>query len=479
MTNTTPIMTSIEGSTALRRGITITSISMLIALSGLAGCSKSDDAQAAVKQAGRSFTSIAAGDSTAARPFNEQTYKETEDLVAGFAGSENGFAEAAAVTLAISKLGQASLASQDASTAETAALHEARVIRGMINEWLTMNAIALAADQFDPSQEIAEIDKIIKLREDDIQHHTTLFDRINSEIAEIDSIIADLSAKSDEERNVAGGLELQMPRVSATEAAQIAERVREHTLRADQFELEAMRNEGVVGQLRPGAREIQLNVEKANSQITLLRAARNELNDRAQTSRNNARDAEQATNESTNRINDAVAQYAQLRSNEVESANQKAISTTRASISALRDANSALKEISSLTKASAQQTLAECYSRQAIGFGEEAILYHALAEAGIQGDWTSRVESARASQAEAHEASQDAYQGAASALRGARIRGDEGDKIEATAARLDLLGGVEPEPEFEDDYESDEEYYDDEDTQTADDEETDPAKDED
>jgi len=451
---------------------------MLIALSGLAGCSKSDDAQAAVKQAGRSFTSIAAGDSTAARPFNEQTYRETEELVAEFAGSENGFAEAAAVTLAISKLGQASLASQDASAAETTALHEARVIRGMINEWLTMKAIALAADQFDPSQEIAEIDKIIRLREDDIKHHSNLFDRINSEIAEIDTIIVDLSAKSDAERNEAGGLELQMPRVSATEAARIAERVREHTLRADQFELEAMRNEGVVGQLRPGAREIQLNVEKANSQIALLKSARNELNERSVTSKKNARDAEQATNESTNRINDAVAHYAELRSNEVESANQKAISTTRASISALRDANSALKEIASLTKASAQQTLAECYSRQAIGFGEEAILYNALAEAGIQGDWASKVDTARSSETEALEASHEAFQSAASALRGARIGGDEGEKIEATAVRLDRLGGVEPEPEYEDDYESDEEYYEDEEeSQASDDEET--AEDED
>ena len=459
MSNNTPSNTSLT----LRKGTKITTISLMLAMSGLAGCSRSDDAKAAVKQAGRSFTSIAVGDSTAARPFAEKTYRETENDVSQYAGPESGFSQAAAVTVAISKLGQASLYSLDASAAETTALHKARVIRGMINEWLVMNAIAQAAGQFDPSQEIAEIDKIINLRKDDIKQYSAQLDQIDSQIKQIEQVIADLREKSDSERNEAGGLELQMPRVSATEAARIAERVREHTLRADQFELEAIRNEGVVGQLRPGAREVQLNVEKANSQIALLESARNELNERSTLSKQDAQEAANATAESTKRIQDAANDYAQYRSSEVESANQKAISTTRASISALRDANSKLKDVSSLTKASAQQTLAECYSRQAIGFGEEAILYHALDEAGIPGDWTSKEQAALEAQTEALEASHDAYQGAASALRGARrIRGEEGDKLEATAVRLDRLGGIEPEPEFEEDYGSDDESNEDE-----------------
>jgi len=457
-----------DTSAQLSRTLTIISASALIAFSGMAGCSKSDDAQAAVKQAGRSFSSIAAGDPTAAESFSHKTYQDTENLVKEFAGSENGYAEAAAVTLSMAKLGQASLASQQASSVEIDALQRARIIRGMINEWLTMSAIAQAAGQFDPTAELTEISNIIAMRRDDIKQYQSNLVQVQSEIAEIDALIVDLRSKSEAERYESGSLELQMPRVSATEAAQIVVRVREHTLRADQFELEAIRNEGVVGQLRPGAREISLNVEKAISQIALLESAREELNARLVSSRSDAQQAQDAASSATTRINDAVAEYAQFRDSEVSSANEKAVSLIRASVTALRDANGPIKQIASLSKATAQQTLAECYSRQARGFAEEAILYHALDEAGISGNWTASAQKALDAQTQAKEAANEAFQGAASALRGARIRGDEAEKLEATAVRLDQLGGVEPEPEYEESFDEnenqDDEFFDEDDS---------------
>ncbi len=455
--------------------VQIASVSALIAMSGLAGCSRSDESQTAVKQAGRSFTSIAAGNPNAADSFSQKTYTETEQLVSQYAGSEDGYAEGAAVTLALAQLGQAALASQDATTAETASLHKARVIRGMINEWLTMSAIAQAAGQFDASAELAEINSLITMRQDDVQKYTTQREQMDSEIAEIDALIADLRTKADAQRNESGALELQMPRVSATQAAEIVVRVREHTLRADQYELEAMRNEGIVGQLRPGAREISLNVDKASSQIQLLEDARDELRTREASSRQDAQEARDAAVAASSRIKAAAADYAQFRDNEVNSANEKTISLTRKSISSLRDANNVIKSIASLTKSSAQQTLAESYSRQAGGHAEAAILYNALLESGVSGDWASMAQSATDAQTEAREAANEAYQNAASSLRGARVRGDEGDKLEATAVRLDQLGGVEPEPEYEESY--DDENYDDEnfDEEYSDDSEYDDA----
>ncbi len=425
----------------------------LIALAGIAGCSRSDDAQAAVKEASRSFNSVAAGDSTASKTFSQKAYSQTEQLVSEHTGNEDGYAEAAAVTLSLAKLGQASLASSKASQAEIAALHKARIIRGMINEWLTMTAIAQGAGQFDPSAELNEINKLISIRKDDIKQYQIQREQIEDRIAELDAQVDELRRKSIVERNESGALELQMPRVSATEAAKIVVRVREHTLRADNYELEATRIEGIVGQLRPGAREISLNVEKATSQIALLEDARNELAKREASSRADAKLANEAAAAATERIKKAIADYAQFRNTQVNDANEKAISLTRASISALRDANKTIKQIASLTKASAQQTLAECYSRQANGHAEAAILYHALAEAGIPGDWATHAQTSRNQQAQAKASANDAFQSAASALRSARIRGDEGEKLEATAARLDRLGGLEPEPEYEDTYE--------------------------
>lgn len=431
-----------------RRIVQIASIGALLALAGTQGCSRSDEAEVAVKQAGRSFNSIAAGDPTAFEEFSEKTYRQAEALVAPHAGSDTGYEEAAAVSVALAKNGLASLASQNASSFETQALHKARIIRGMINEQLTMSAIAIAAGQFDASQELADIERIITLRQEDIKVYQAQREEIDAKIASIDALIVDLRAKSQVERNESGALELEMPRVSATQAAQIVQRVREHTLRADQFELEAIRNDGIVGQLRPGAREISLNVDKATSQIALLQDARKELKAREASSKEDATQARNAAAQATKRIQDAVADYDEFRKDEVDAANEAAISMARAAISALRDADGPIKQIASLTKSSIEQTLAECHARQAAGFAEAAILYNALIEAKIDGQWSNLAQEALESQAESKAAANEAYQSAATSLRRAGIRGDEAEKIEATAIRLDKLGGVVPEPEI-------------------------------
>ena len=58
------------------------------------------------------------------------------------------------------------------------------------------------------------------------------------------------------------------------------------------------------------------------------------------------------------------------------------------------------------------------------------------------------------------------FQDAASSLRRVRVRGSGADAIEAAAVRLDRLGGIEPEPEYQEEYEEDAEFddseYDDE-----------------
>jgi len=432
-----------------QRTVLIASSAALLMLAGIAGCSRSDEAKEAVSEAGRNFTSVAAGDSTASPSFSEATYRKNESIVEPFKGDEDGYAEAAAISYSLSKLGQASLASMQASKMETRSLQQARVIRGMINEWLTMSAIAKAAGQFDPSGELTEIDKIITMRQEDIEQYKAQREAIESEIAQHESQIADLRSKAEFQRNESGALELQMSRVSATEAAEIVQRVREFTLRADQYELEAIRIEGVVGQLRPGAREVGLNVEKATSQIELLNAARKELHDRDISSRNDAKLATEAAVKAAARITQAAADYAKFRENEVASANETTISLTRASISALRDAKRATKKVAMLSKSTAQQTLGECYTRQAAGYREASILYNALSEAGVPGDWASPTKAADEAQNEAKAAANGAFTDAASSLRGARFRGIEQEKLEATAVRLEELAGIVPEPEYD------------------------------
>ena len=421
------------------------------------GCDDSDEAQAAVTKARHSFNALSVGDSEAIPTSNSQNkYQEAEQLLSPYAGDDNGYAEAAALGVAMAKRGQASLASREAARTEAEALHKARVIRGMINEWLTMDAIAMAAGQFDPTADINEIREIIELRRDDIANYRGDMQRINSEVTSHESKIQDLREKASAERNQAGGLELQMPRVSAQEAADISVQVREHTLRADQFDFEADRIEGIVGQLRPIASEVDLNVKKADSQIALLQEAEAELNQQATESQKDAEEARTQANAAAQSIKQALSEYQAFRDNDVQSANSQAISLAQSAISATRDARDAVKDVAALNKADTQQLLAELTRRQADGYREEADLYRALSEANLDGNWDQLISDALEKAEDLDQQSNQNYTDAASSLRSARARGTAGERLEAAAVRLESLGGVEPEPEFND--EEDMEY---------------------
>ncbi|MEZ6165068.1 MAG: hypothetical protein R3B67_11600 [Phycisphaerales bacterium] len=428
----------------------------------LSGCGGDEAAQEAIKDADRAFTSVALGDANAFKSNTAKVYNETEQSLSAHAGDSSGFAEAAAIGVAMAKRGQAALASQEASKAEGQALHHARIIRGMINEYLTNKAIAEGAGSFDPSADIADLNSIIELRRDDINDYQQRMDQINQEIAAHDAKIEDLRSKADQQRNEAGAIELRIPRVSAQEGAELAKQMREFSLRADQFDLEATRIEGIVGQLRPGAREVSLNVEKARSQIDLLEKAITELQDRAAASQQDASDANANANAALDRIKKAVSDYQALRDGEVESANNKAISLVRASLSALRDAKDAVKSVATLNKSDANQMLAEMQMRQAIGEREEAELYLSINDAKIPGNWVERINAATQRADELTSEAQQSYQAAASALRGAQARGDAAEKVNAAADRLDALGGVvaEPEPEYIEQDEDTESYND-------------------
>lgn len=423
----------------------------------LQGCGGESEAKAAVQKAERSFTAVSLGDANAIPADSARIYRDAEQSLAEHAGDSSGFAEAAAVGVAMAKRGQAALASHEASNAENESLYQGRIIRGMINEWLTMSAIAQAAGAFDPSEDIAEVESIIELRSEDIQYYQQQMDEIENEISTHEAKITDLRAKAADQRQQAGALELQIPRVSAREGAKLAEQVREFTLRADQFDLEATRIEGIVEQLRPSAREATLNVGKASSQIELLEQAITELRERARNSQEDAAEARSNADQALQRIQGAVNEYQSHRDDAVENAHEEAISLIRAAINASRDARDAVKAVATINKADAQQMLAEFQMRQATGEREEAMLYQALDEAGVPGSWEAPMNEANTNADETLAEAKQGYLDAANTLRSARARGEAGERLAAAAERLDRLGGVEPEPEPEESFDIEDE----------------------
>ncbi|MBL4591475.1 MAG: hypothetical protein JKY96_05895 [Phycisphaerales bacterium] len=438
---------------------TVISATLLILIAGQTGCSRSEDSKNAVREAGREFEMIAAGNANSSPSNAESALLKAESTVSKYAGSKDGYAQAASLGVAQAKIGLSALASQEAVAAERTSMLQARVIRGYLNEWRTMSAIAEAANIFDPTEGLKELADLITMRQEDIGTYRTLKDEIEGEISQLNTKIGDLENNASTERTAGAEIELRIPTLSAEEGARLAVQVREHTLRGDQFGLEAFRMQGRVDQLIPTREEYSLNVKKAESQIELLDAAREELQDRERTSKSDAKDARAKAQVSQDAILKLIDALDEHRSSTVQSSNTKAISLVRGAISATRDSKKATASVASLTKGSAMQLLGECLLRQAWGHGEAATIYINIAEAGIPGDWVAKAESERETQASLKAEASQSFRDAASALRGARISGEAGDKLEAAAARLDLLGGFVPEPVEE--YDDSDDYIDD------------------
>ncbi|MCC5822053.1 MAG: hypothetical protein LAT64_02075 [Phycisphaerales bacterium] len=427
-----------------------TLIALVLASGALLGCERDETTRSAVHLAGQQFAATAAGDPSAFGDQTRETYEEIIRAMQPLAGDADGFAEASAVTLAQARLGLATQAALEAARAETNGMQRARVIRGALSEYLTLAAIAEAASRFDPDADMSDLDRLIDARRADARVYERQKSEMEAQIAELEERIAGLRSRAQEERAKAGTLSLQMAGVSATRAAELAAEVREHTLRADNHELEAIRIEGRVGQLRPTAAEIALNSQKARSQTDQLVQSQRELQARARAAQQDAAEARAAAAETRTRIANLARELAEHRDQTVGPIFDRVHSTLSQSQSALRDARTVTQSSAAVTRAMIHETAGSTWARRAAGHREAAKLYESLHDAGIPGQHQQNARSERQAAEEASRQANEAYRSAAEALRATRARGEAADRIRDAAARLDRLAGIEPEPVPED-----------------------------
>jgi DNA-binding transcriptional MerR regulator len=427
----------------------------LIAAVGMMHACGQDEAQAAVRTANIQFEAIAAGDVNFRMDDVLAEYQDIESGVSEHAGAGTGYAEAAAVSLAQSKLGQAAHAAQESARAHSDAIRRVRVIRATLSEYLTLSAIAQAASLYNPDEDLAELRDITQLRQADADRYQAQKNEIDNQIADLEAKIAALRARAIAERHQAGNIKLSMTDVSAQRAAELAADAREFTLRADQYDLEADRISGRVGQLRPTAAEIALNAENAASQITMLQRSMDEATERARSSQQDASEARAAAAGARDRLANLANEFRNFHAETVETLGDKVTRLLRAAESDLSPARESLKVSAAATKASIKEALGSAHSRSATGHADAAAIYQSLADAGVPGDFARLAQESRAAMDESLTASGEAFAAAAAALRSIRVSGDARDRLEQAALRLDRLGGNEPDAEFSQDAEFD------------------------
>ena len=424
-----------------------TVLALALAAGALAGCERDENTRSAVHLAGEQFASTSVGNANGFRDRTRETYQQIIDAMSPLAGEEDGYAQASAVTLAQARLGLAAHAAHDAAIAETEALRRGRVIRGLLSEYLVLAAVAEAASRFSPDADLTELDRLVDARRADARTYEAQKAEIDAQIAELEARTAELRARAAEQRDLAGELTLRMTGVNAQRAAELAAEAREHTLRADQLELEAVRIDGRIGQLRPTAAEIDLNNQKARSQVQQLVRSQEELRERTRAAQEDAAEARAAAAEARDRLAALARDLAEHREQAVAPASDRVHSTLSQAEAALRDARGATQSSATVTRAMVHETAGSAWARRAAGHLQAARVYESLQDAGVPGPHAQNAQNEREAAAAAQEQADEAYAAAADALRSVRARGAAADQINDAARRLDRLAGIEPEPE--------------------------------
>ncbi len=426
--------------TGLARG------ALLAALAGsLAACGGETESESAVRDAAIVLTT-GDGSGRAAESMGELRESRYNAVVTELSShvSKDGFGSAAAVLSGVANQGLAAEA-YSGLVADLAGVRDRMMkLRGSTASWRTHRALAEAAATFDPQPRIAALDELSQTLSADLDQARRVHKLVSDQIGELESRIAEAESKAAEERNVAGELTLQSNTMPAAEAAQMAERIREHTRRADRYEFEAQRLRTRADQLRPDATEKNAHTERIEAQLALVEDSRRDVAERTQASGRQRADAQQNADQTRGEILEQVDEIEAFIANELEDSRSGTERALREASSNAGRAGEATRDSARLISASASQRLGEMHESVAAAHASVADAYEHMIEIGLDNDGALArlAEAHRRAESEARDAATDAFASAAGSLRQVRVRGETKDRLNALADRLE---GLEPE----------------------------------
>lgn len=352
----------------------------------------------------------------------EQSYNEILATLNSISASPTaGIQEAAAILEGAAKSGLASTKAESTQALEFRLREMGTILRATVSKWQRLDAQARAASQISVADELSEIAALVQQGSQERETNLAAKADYDRQIAELDTRIQEFEAQAAEQRNAAGELQLQLSRVSAAEAATLAERIREFTLRADELERRASELTTARDQITPEAREASLNVEKIETQLRLLDRQRSEAQAREQAAREDASTARREADAVETELRNLAQELAEFVNGEVTTGFQQVISEINASQQAVRNARDIARNSASLHLAATNQAKGIILSRESGALAQAASAFRSLAAAGPIPSAEQTADDLLERAKEAHAASCEAFSAAASSLNSVRL----------------------------------------------------------
>ena len=418
----------------------------------LVACDQAGEAETAVRDASIVLTTGAESDLTSRgsgaespEAFRIRRLEAALASLAPHAGDEgSAYGGAAAVLAAIAENGLGVEHESAFITARRELDNRATVLRGTLAQWWKRHALAEASSTFDPSEALAELDRLGEMLARDIEQVRQAKAALDEQIASLESQIAQAQSRANEERNEAARIQLEANRATPEERPMLAERVREHTRRADSYEFQAQRLETRASQIRPDAAEKAKHIERLRRQLELLDESREQIRDQERMSADDAAAARRAARETGAALFEGAAELNDYLTNDLSELAGTCERHLRGAINHARSADESARSSASLANAAAQHRLGDLHKAMSQAHASVGDFFVYLGSLPLENAarftelGQQRLESAEQARASADEA----YASAARALRSVRVRGDARDALSALADRLE---GVEPE----------------------------------
>lgn len=422
---------------------------------GLSACDQKDASADALQKAHVQLAALTPFGTPSASPkFKADTYNKVISSLQSVSHDGTTSQKASAsLLIAQSQAGLAEPASARMGEFERTALNHLSGIRSRLGQYLSQSSSAAAAASYDPSKELADIEKSDKEKADQIKAEQV-------KKADVDKKASDLrtkaQAKADEARTkqAEAGVEHQkVPNQTAIEGEKSLLQARNIARRADALEVEAASLEAEASRISPEALEIQNSIDRLNKQRDLLAKERGEISKRNQAAKGEAAAMRADAAKTADEIKKAVAEIEELRGGDLKTAVDEATKGYKDAAVKAKSAAQEMKSTAQMTVATANQALADVQLSQAQGLNAFAQVLDSLAAAKPAlpdaDKYKAKCDEAKAAAKEAVEAARESYKTADAAYGAAGATGESKTRLEKVNQRLrELVKATGGDPEL-------------------------------
>lgn len=419
----------------------------------LGGCDRTDEVAQAIRDSAAKLEIVASvGNAPSASvTHRESVYREVISRLQGV--SERGLRgqnAAAQLLLARAHAGLGEIEAEAVAERERRATNLLTPIRAAHNRWLVLNALADSLEQYDPSDDLAELERRVAEIDAEIGAARAHRRDVEQRVADLERRMREADERAEPHREREAALRAKSIDASATERAELFEEARKSRRLADAQDRIVAELAAEIALVRPQIDGAQTLIDGLNNRRALLVESRNQLRRYAEINAEQAAETRAEAAVVAEQIHRQLAELSGFRG-EIPGMYDEALRAYDAAIGAARraqrDSDGEGRIQASLTLAAHQHAKADVLAQRAGGQRPAVDTVRSLAATTPPLPEAGRVRGMAEAATEEHEASKaaavEAYEEAKRLYEGSGARGEVRDRVERITRSLEAIAAGE------------------------------------